>query len=309
MSQVYRAAGVSRQSHHQHNQRQAAFNARLYALCVEADLLREVHPGCGVEKMYTILQPDFIGRDRFIEVMMDNGYRLRKMRNYSRTTYPGKLYYPNLIKGMLLWDKNQLWQSDITYYQIGDVFYYLVFIIDVYTKRILGFSASDHLRATANLKALKMAIHEAGALLYYLIHHSDRGSQYGEMAYVNYLTDHNIAISMCLNPQENAYAERVNGIIKNEYLKYWDIPNLSTLIQKCREAVEHYNTKRPHLHLPGKKTPLDFEKSLVSLNMNNRHFEIVYSDDNPLTKRPKPGTFYIPSRIPDGPVCSAFKKS
>lgn len=309
MSRVYKAAGISRQAHYQYNQRAAAFEERLYALCVEADLLREEHPGCGVEKMYHILQPEWIGRDRFIDIMMDYGYRLKKMLNYSRTTYAGKIYYPNLIQGILLWDKNQLWQSDITYYRIRDAFYYLVFIIDVYTKRILGYSAEEHLRASANLKALNMAIKNAGTLKYHLIHHSDRGSQYGEKTYVHCLKDHHIDISMCLKPRDNAYAERINGIIKNEYLKYWDIPNLTALKKACRKAVEHYNTKRPHCYLPAKKTPLNFEKSLVSLDMNDRHFEIVYSNDNPITKRPEPGTFLAPENIPDGPVCPVFNLS
>jgi putative transposase len=309
MSSVYEAAGISRQAHYQYHQRAAAFEERLYALCVEADLLREEHPGCGVEKMYHILQPEWIGRDRFIDVMMGCGYRLKKMLNYSRTTYAGKIYYPNLIQGILLWDKNQLWQSDITYYRIRDAFYYLVFIIDVYTKRILGYSAEEHLRASANLKALKMAIKNAGTLKYHLIHHSDRGSQYGERTYVQCLNDHHIDISMCLKPQDNAYAERINGIIKNEYLKYWDIPNLTALKKACRKAVEHYNTKRTHCYLPAKKTPLNFEKSLVSLDMNDRHFETVYSNDNPITKRPEPGTFFVPENIPDGPVCPVFNLS
>jgi len=119
MNQVYQAARVSRQAYYRYNQGQALFN------------------------------------DRFIEIMMHYGYRLRVHGNYSKTTYPGKVHYPNMIPGMLLWDKNLLWQSDITYYRIADTFYYLIFIIDAYTKRILGYSAADHMRATANLTACR----------------------------------------------------------------------------------------------------------------------------------------------------------
>ncbi len=309
MNQVYQAARVSRQAYYQYNQRQALFNDRLYALCIEADMLREEHPGCGVEKMYTVLKPDWLGRDRFIEIMMHYGYRLRVHRNYSKTTYPGKVHYPNMIPGMLLWDKNLLWQSDITYYRIADTFYYLIFIIDAYTKRILGYSATDHMRATANLTALKMAIVNAGTLTYRLIHHSDRGSQYGEKNYVELLNKYRINISMCKHPQDNAYAERINGIIKNEYLKYWDISNLTMLKKKCKQAVNHYNTKRPHLYLPNKNTPLEFERSLVNLNMIDRHLEIVYSSDKPSSKRPKSEAYLRPYDIADGSICPIFKSN
>lgn len=112
---------------------------------------------------------------------------------------------------------------------------------------------------------------------------------------------------MCKCPQDNAYAERINGIIKNEYLKYGDIPNLKTLQRKCKQAVEHYNTKRPHLYLPNKNTPLKFERSLVNLNMIDRHLEIVNSSDYPASKRPKQEAYLELYDIPDGPVCPVFK--
>ena len=307
MTQVYQAANSSRQAHYQYNQRHTLSDERLFTLLAEVDVLREAHPGCGVEKMYTVLQPDWLGRDRFIELMMHYGYRLRVHRNYGKTTYPGKVRYPNMIPGMILWDKNQLWQSDITYFRIADTFYYLIFIIDAYTKRVLGFSATDHMRATANINALEMALTNAGTLEHRLIHHSDRGSQYGEKNYIQLLKKHKIDISMCKRPQDNAYAERINGIIKNEYLVYWDIPNLTTLKRMCKQAVNHYNSKRPHKYLPNKNTPLQFEGSLVNLNMIDRHVEIVYSKDKPSTKRPKPYTYLQPYDVPDGHVCPVFK--
>ena len=104
--------------------------------------------------------------------MMQLGYRLKKKKNYKRTTIASKLYYPNLIKGLLVSSPSTVWQSDITYMLIGDRYYYAVFIIDVYTKKVVGYQISDHMRGTANLAALKMALkhHQTP-----VIHHSDQG--------------------------------------------------------------------------------------------------------------------------------------
>ncbi|MBA6153416.1 hypothetical protein [Gelidibacter maritimus] len=100
MNQLYHTIGISKQAVSQYARRQAVFDGRVSQLILEADDLREDHPGCGVEKMYDILNPDFIGRDRFIETMMDLGYRIKRKKNYKRTTIAGKKFYPNLIKGL-----------------------------------------------------------------------------------------------------------------------------------------------------------------------------------------------------------------
>lgn len=111
-----------------------------------------------------------------------------------------------------------IWQSDITYIRIKDVFYYAVFIIDVYTKKIVGYHVSDNMRAQANIEALKMAFKYNTPPL---IHHSDRGSQYTYKGYIQLLKTKGVNISMALSAQDNAYAERINRTIKNDYLAYW----------------------------------------------------------------------------------------
>lgn len=181
---------------------------------------------------------------------------------------------------MILWDKDQLWQSDITYIKVGSHYYYLVFIIDVYTKRILGYCASDHLRAEANIIALKMAIKTRGGSIVGLIHHSDKGSQYIDKQYTAILINNGVNISMGLKAQENAYAERVNGIIKNEYLECWDIKTLAELKRKTRKAVEHYNNKRKHSSIL-RKSPIEFEKEIINLSIQKRPKDIVYAEGNP----------------------------
>ena len=142
---------------------------------LEAEDLRKAHPGCGVEKMYYILKPDFIGRDRFVDIFMALGFRVQKKKNYKRTTIVSSIYYPNLIKGLKVSDPGVIWQSDITYIRILDKYYYAVFILDVLTKKIVGYQVSDHMRASANVQALNMALQNNPAPE---IHHSDRGSQY-----------------------------------------------------------------------------------------------------------------------------------
>lgn len=229
LNALYRAIGISKQAVASYKVRQGQFDRKVQALLIEAEDLREAHPGCGVEKMYYTLKPDFIGRDRFIDLFMNMGYRLKRKRNFRITTRSGDFYYPNKISGMEVNEPNQIWQSDITYISVEDRFYYAVFIIDVYTKEIVGYTVSDHMRATANLQALKAAISEHGVPRY---HHSDRGSQYTYEEYVDLLKRNGTEISMGKIAQENAYAERINGTIKNEYIERWKPKSFGQLKSK-----------------------------------------------------------------------------
>jgi putative transposase len=250
MEAIYQIGGVSKQAVHQHNNRQRTLGLRMNELVIQAEELRGVHPGCGVGKMYDSLRPDWLGRDKFISMFMDLGFRLRRVRNYRRTTYPSAIYYPNLIEGLLVWDRNRVWQTDITYYELEGTFYYLIFIVDIYTKVIRGYQVSDHMRADANIQALRMALRGQENVTG-LIHHSDRGSQFTDSAYRAILIGRGIHMSMGLVAWENAYAERVNGIIKNEYLKPKRIKSFAGLKQHVERAVNHYNMKRIHRSLPG----------------------------------------------------------
>jgi len=251
------------------------------------DFLRKDHPGCGLEKAYDTLRPRFIGRDRFVDIFMELGYRVRFPKNYIKTTKPGYYRCKNLIEGMIVDRINQVVQSDITYIRVQDVFYYAIFIIDVFSKRITAHQVSDHMRGEANLKALKQLVKLRGKqAMTGLIHHSDRGSQYGSLAYRKLLDKFNAFISMGDNAQTNAYAERINGIIKNEYLSYWNISDFKTLKRKLKEAVIHYNLKRIHKHLPMKLSPISFEQKWNDSLRLQQHRELIHS----------PGNFVIRSR-------------
>ncbi len=275
MNSLYKAIGISKQAVYQYQNRQLIFDNKIRILLTEAEILRKEHPGCGVEKMYSTLKPDFIGRDRFIDLFMDLGFRLKRKRNYRRTTYAGSIYYPNLIKGMKVDAPSKVWQSDITYIYVDDKFYYAVFIIDVYTKKIVGYQISNHMRATANVRALKMALRSNAAPM---VHHSDRGGQYIYKEYIKILNDNKSQISMALSAQDNAYAERINRTIKEEYLDHWKPKNFDQLKRQINKAVKHYNTKRPHNNI-GKLTPVDFEKKWFKNQLGFNHVLTIFDNE------------------------------
>jgi transposase InsO family protein len=266
LNALYRAAGVSKQAVHQARRRTSAFHAQLEPLLLAMDELRAEHPGCGLEKAYYSLRPAFLGRDRFIALMQQVGYGGRRRASRPRTTQAGVHRFANLIEGGRFDGAGQVWQSDLTYFDLGGRFAYIVFLIDIYTKVIVGYRVSEHLRATANLEALSAAIGRFGAPS---IHHSDRGGQYGSQCYLDLLCRHSVAVSMSKTGPENAYAERINGTIKNEYLAHWSIGDVPALRRGVARAVGHYNAHRPHNHL-GRRTPLAFHESYRDLPREQR---------------------------------------
>ena len=305
MNWLFELAAVSKQAFYKKlNRPQIDYSLQIAALIEGADAIRREHPGCGVEKIYDTLRPGWIGKNKGVQLLYSYGFKLHQKVNYRRTTISVSSPYENLIEGMLVRDKNQVWQSDITYIKIADRFYYLVFIIDVYTKEVLGYSVSDSLRAEANLVALSMALRsQKDSSLKGLVHHSDRGSQYVDHRYVKELQKHNISISMGNKAQENAYAERLNGIIKNEYLKRWIIEDFASLKRKTAKAVMHYNTRRIHKHLPKKQTPQQFSRACVNLDTQNRPKVIIYTDGKPKLKSALSLLEFYPETEPQAPIC------
>ncbi|MFH7012614.1 IS3 family transposase, partial [Flavobacterium sp. FlaQc-52] len=148
--------------------------------------------------------------------------------------------------------------SDITYWKIKDDFLYISFITDAYSKKIVGYHLGDSLQTSETIQALEMAIssnaNEKKGLE--LIHHSDRGTQYCSNEYIKLLENNNIGISMTENgdPLENAIAERVNGIIKEEYLNDYQVDNLEEAKELLKAVIQLYNNERPHMSI-GNLTP------------------------------------------------------
>ena len=276
MNSLYKEAGLSKQAIAQYGMRQKIFDNKVALLVLEADELREEHPGCGVEKMYYTLEPDFIGRDRFVELMMELGYRLKRKKNFKRTTIASKIYYPNLIKGMKVNRPSMIWQSDITYIPIGNRHYYAVFIIDVYTKKIVGYKVSDNMRAQANMDALNMALKTNDPPM---IHHSDRGGQYIYNEYRELLRQNGSQISMALSAQDNAYAERINRTIKEEYLDHWKPKDFNQLKTMTAKAVKNYNNKRIHNNNE-RMSPEKFETKFSFLRPQERKLMTIFNNEN-----------------------------
>jgi transposase InsO family protein len=272
MTELYRAVGVSKQAHLALVQRQQQRDDRFLMLHLVLEEERRKHPAMSLKKLYVRIAPDFVGRDLFIECCMGNGFETLLPRKSCRTTHPSKaVLYPNLCLNLVLTDTDQLWVSDITYFKIGGVFFYIVLILDVYSRKILGDHASDRMFAEANRQALRMAMAERGIEGFNnkLIHHSDKGSQYCSTLYVEELLAAGIRISMGNCCYDNAHMECHNGILKNEYLKHRPIDSGKDLVHFLRQDVRLYNEERPHGSL-GMRTPDEFERYISNIPLNQR---------------------------------------
>ena len=195
-----------------------------------------------------------VGRDALYSLLERNSLLHKRRRKSVRTTWSNHWMhkYPNLITGVIPTASNQIWVSDITYIEtVNDGFMYLHLVTDLYSRKIMGWCLSPTLHAEHTLKALEMAIRNAGCSLTGLIHHSDRGCQYCCERYVSLLKSSGILISMTQSgdPLENAVAERVNGIIKNEWLTHENIMDGNIALKRISEIVNIYNNIRPHASL------------------------------------------------------------
>lgn len=195
-----------------------------------------------------------VGRDALYSLLERNSLLHKRRSKSVRTTWSNHWMhkYPNLITGVIPTASNQIWVSDITYIEtVNDGFMYLHLVTDLYSRKIMGWCLSPTLHAEYTLKALEMAIRNAGCCLTGLIHHSDRGCQYCCERYVSLLKSSGILISMTQSgdPLENAVAERVNGIIKNEWLMHENIIDGNIALKRISEIVNIYNNIRPHASL------------------------------------------------------------
>ena len=246
--------------------KQAYYKHRLHRekKCLEEEvLLREVLtirqslPVLGGRKLYELLNqrlPDSLlpGRDKFFDFLRSQGLLIRKHREYRPITTVSWHHfhkYPNLWRGRIPDGPNQVWVSDITYIRIEDgTFLYLSLITDVYSHKIVGWFLSESLSMEGPLNALRMALEELPEG-HQLIHHSDRGVQYCSNAYVELLQKNGIQVSMTENgdPRENAVAERVNGILKEEWFNREVICSLEKGRERTGEIIRIYNEMRPHM--------------------------------------------------------------
>lgn len=221
----------------------------------EVQKIRQRQPRIGGRKLQVKLSQMGIeiGRDALFDLLGSNGLLVRRRRKGSRTTYSSHWLrkYPNLIRHFEANRPNRLWVSDITYVETTEGYMYLFLITDACSKKILGWALADNLDADNALQALHMALKPMKADCSGLIHHSDRGVQYCSGKYVKLLNKYGIMISMTENgdPLENAIAERVNGILKDEWLYEIGKTDKDSMHKIIPQIIHIYNEERPHLSL------------------------------------------------------------
>jgi transposase InsO family protein len=224
-------------------------------IIAEVRRIRSKQPKVGGRKLLKDIQRlGFnVGRDRLFDILRKHGMLIKRKRSGPRTTYSNHWLrkYTNLVKGVPLTGSNQVFVSDITYLRIasGD-FAYLSLVTDAWSRKIVGWDVSSSLCVKGAIRALKMALknvpHPEG-----LIHHSDRGIQYCCKDYIKILNDHHVLVSMTEENHcyENAIAERLNGILKDEFLLGESLPSITVAKELTRESVNTYNNYRRHMNL------------------------------------------------------------
>ena len=226
----------------------------------------------GIRDIYYKLQPKGLGRDAFEDICREEGLMIERPRNLRRTTdSTGVIRFDDHTIGLKVVRINQLWQSDITYYELGERFYYITLIQDNFSKMIVGHSVSDDLTMlkTTHAALLVAVSNRKGAGLKGLILHSDGGGQYYAKEFLKLTHKLNIVNSMCTYSWENGMAERLNGVIKNNYLKHRNIKLFSQLVKEVDRTVELYNFEKPHSSLK-RLTPNEFEKRIAKLQQQTK---------------------------------------
>jgi putative transposase len=221
----------------------------------------------GGRKLHEQLQPFLLahcikmGRDALFDLLAANQLLITRRKRRIQTTYSNHWLrkYPNLIKEFTPSAINQLWVSDITYWKINTGEHlYISLITDAYSRKIIGYNVAETMEAIQSVAALQMALATLWGVAKpkQLIHHSDRGIQYCSSKYVKLLQDNEIKVSMTESgdPLENAIAERVNGIIKEEYLNFYETMTLEEAKKQLVKTIDLYNNDRPHMSISN-KTP------------------------------------------------------
>lgn len=250
---------ISRQAYYQQKRRDKEEQEKEAAVLEEVRAIRRRHPRLGTRKMYNILckankMP--FGRDKFFDCLGRHGLLVKPKKRGYRTTEAGWWRCENLLKEFNATAPHQVWVSDITYLETEQGFVYLFLITDAFSRTIVGYHLARDLRAEGAVLALKMALRQRPTRSP-LIHHSDHGLQYTSKIYRTLLRRHHIRSSMgeVGNCYDNALAERMNGILKIEYLLDSRFVSFHQAQQAVRQAVWLYNHERPHLAL-GYEVPM-----------------------------------------------------
>ena len=275
MSPFYKIAGVSKQAHQQFMARIANKTDRTAYYIGLMEQARMMHPVIGLAKIYALYNPDGIGRVAFEQLGKMAGYALESR---PIMTWKGVrvIPYQNLLSDKLFNGVNQIWVTDITYYKIGDTYYYISMIMDLYSRKIIAYTVAVSLHAKHSIKVLRAALKTRKLPKNHkLIHHSDKGTQYTCNEYIKLLKKHQIAISMCNSVFENTNMERLNGIIKNDYLIHWAPKSFNHLTRLLTKSVTNYNDC-PHGELK-MRSPNQYEDHLKNVPLSQRTLHKVFT--------------------------------
>ena len=262
MKQMLEWQDITRQGAHQGIARLRKAQRDLIDTIELASEVREQHNQMGCRDIHYAMREQMPrGRDWTEQVLLTCGFRVKASpRSF---TVAGVNICSNLIEGMNITAPNQVWQTDITYVWAGSRWYYVSFVIDVYTRQILASYCSRDLSAAGQVRCLAGAFaSQKGEDLSELIVHTDRGVQYTSEAYKNYLERWEVRHSMAHYAWQNAYCERVNRTIKHNYLKYYTTDSYNSLCKGVAKAVRLYNRSKPHRGLPSRLSPDQFVKEL-----------------------------------------------
>ena len=282
-----RLFGVSKQAYYKHVDNVFARLAHERFLLEYVHSVRELDPGIGGEKLWLMYKEYFksthsLGRDAFLAVLKEHGLMLRKHRKSCRTTNSnhGLPVYPDLVRHLLLTRANQVWVSDITYVLTQEGFCYLSIVTDAYTHEIVGWFVGPTLESIYTLEALKMACATLKETDIKLIHHSDRGTQYASLLYTSHLKGLNIQISMTQSgdPKDNALAERINGILKTEFLNHHRFKNITQVRLRVETAIVFYNNQRPHRSLD-MMTPVQAREKTGKIKKRWKSYKDNYKEE------------------------------
>jgi len=258
MKQLCNIVGISRQGYYKSKKRKGIKKLKEEMILQLVQTQRRKMPKLGGKKLYRKICPDLermqikLGRDKFFRLLGKYKLLIHRKKRYAKTTNSSHRFkiHKNLIKDLEPDQRNKVWVSDITYIIVDDSFCYLCLITDLYSRRIVGYDISESLNMEGSIRALMMAMKGKKDLMG-LIHHSDRGIQYCSNIYTGLLTKNKIEISMSErgNPYENAVAERVNGILKEEFMLGESFPTKELAYRAAKEAIQTYNEDRPHMSI------------------------------------------------------------
>lgn len=279
--------GITRQAYYQNGWKGIEISIEEDILLSEVSAIRKNHKRMGTRKLYDKLR-SFIsehqikmGRDALFDLLASNYMLVRKRKRRIHTTQSHHWLrkYANLIHGFTPTAPNQLWVSDITYWKISEGHVYISFITDAFSRKIVGYHVAQTLETVETIQALKMALSgyfKEPESHFQLIHHSDRGVQYCSHDYVKLLQDCHIQISMTENgdPLENAIAERLNGILKDEYLTDSPVKSIDDAKITLAHAVELYNEDRPHMSIGNQYPSQVHEQNLKTVKLWKNYYKM-----------------------------------